>query len=435
MFCVNAAAIGQVTVVGKIVYDLTGSKLDLGLLGLAQFAPALVLVLLTGSVADRIDRRHVVAIGACLCATFTLAIGWYVGTRPTSWAPVLALVLGFGAGQAFIAPAVRSLPADMVGPDDLPRLTARVAVGGQAGIVTGPVVGGFLYVAGIRLPFFAFGALLVVGGAAALLIRPRAGAQADTPVALAAVVAEAARDAGIEAGTGAGPTTPGSGLHTAMEGLRFVRSDPVVLGAISLDLFAVLFGGAVALLPAIAKDRLGVGAVGLGWLQAANGIGAGAMTVVLAARPVGRRIGHTLLTVVAVFGVLTIVLGATRSYAVAFAAILLLSAADSVSVFIRSTLVPLATPDEMRGRVLAVENVFIGASNELGGFESGVAGQLVGTAPAVVLGGCVTVVVAAAWWVVFPALRRVDRFPTPGDLSSAGDLPTPGDLPSAGCQP
>jgi predicted MFS family arabinose efflux permease len=184
-----------------------------------------------------------------------------------------------------------------------------------------------------------------------------------------------------------------------------------VFGAISLDLFAVLFGGAVALLPAIAKDRLGVGAVGLGWLQASAGLGAGLMTLALAVRPVGRRLGPVLLGAVALFGAWTIVLGVTRSYTVAFVAIFVLSGADAVSVYIRATLVPLATPEDTRGRVLAVENVFIGASNELGGFESGVAGQLLGTAGSVLLGGIVTVFVAGVWWLLFPALREVDGFP------------------------
>jgi predicted MFS family arabinose efflux permease len=173
----------------------------------------------------------------------------------------------------------------------------------------------------------------------------------------------------------------------------------------------VLFGGVVALLPAIAEDRLGVGAVGLGWLRAAGGIGAGAMTLALVARPVTRRVGRTLLAVVATFGLFTILLGLTRSYAVAFVAMAGLSAADAVSVFIRATLVPLVTPPEVRCRVLAVENVFIGASNELGAFESGVAGQLLGIVPAVVLGGAATLAVAAGWWRWFPDLRDVDRFP------------------------
>ena len=200
-------------------------------------------------------------------------------------------------------------------------------------------------------------------------------------------------------------------VHEAVEGLRFVRSRPILFGAISLDLFAVLFGGAIALLPAIAEDRLGVGAVGLGWLRAAVGIGAGLVTIFLAWKPVSHRVGRTLLVSVALFGVGTIVLGLTTSFVIAFVALLALSGADAVSVFIRSTLVPLATPADKRGRVLAVEAVFIGASNELGAFESGVAGQLLGPGVAVVLGGVATLAVAALWWGLFPGLRSVDGFP------------------------
>ena len=185
----------------------------------------------------------------------------------------------------------------------------------------------------------------------------------------------------------------------------------MLLGAISLDLFAVLFGGAVALLPALAANRYGVGAVGLGWLRAATGIGAAVVTVWLSARPIRRHVGRKLYLVVALFGLFTIVLGLTRSFAVAFVALLLLSAADSVSVFIRSTLVPLVTPSPARGRVMAVEGVFLGASNELGAFESGVAGQLLGTSGAVVFGGFATLGVVGAWTVMFPALGRMDRFP------------------------
>jgi predicted MFS family arabinose efflux permease len=205
------------------------------------------------------------------------------------------------------------------------------------------------------------------------------------------------------------PTT--SRWHEASEGFRVIRRNPILLGAISLDLFAVLFGGAVALLPAIASKQLGVNAVGLGWLRAAGGIGAAAVTFWLSARPLKRRIGPTLFVVVALFGIFTIVLGATHNFTVAFIAMLLLSAADSISVFIRSTLVPLVTPSAARGRVMAVEGVFLGASNELGAFESGVAGQLLGTGPAVVIGGIATLGVAAVWAIFFPALSRLDRFP------------------------
>jgi predicted MFS family arabinose efflux permease len=199
-----------------------------------------------------------------------------------------------------------------------------------------------------------------------------------------------------------------------------VRGQPILFGAISLDLFAVLFGGAVALLPAIAEDRLGVGAVGLGWLRAATGIGAALMTLFLAWRPIQRRIGVVLLIAVGTFGVFTVVLGVTTSFAVAFVALALLSAADAISVFIRATLVPLITPDEVRGRVLALEMVLIGASNELGAFESGVTGQVLGPAPAVVLGGVASVGVAFGWWFGFPALRKLDRFPRLGGSEPTG---------------
>ena len=212
-----------------------------------------------------------------------------------------------------------------------------------------------------------------------------------------------------------------------------MRSQPILLGAISLDLFAVLFGGAVALLPAVAEDRLGVGAVGLGWLRAAIGIGAGIVTISLTVRPVSRRVGRTLLVAVALFGAGTIALGVTTSFAVAFVALLALSGADSVSVFIRSTLVPLVTPPHMRGRVLAVEAVFIGASNELGAFESGVVGQLLGPAVAIVLGGAATLAVAGLWWGFFPALREVDGFPAVADHTIPRGSGAPrADAPDAG---
>jgi len=420
--CTAAAAIAQATVLGKLVFDITGSELDLGLLGLAEFAPALLLVLVSGAVADRYERRHIVAVAATLQAVMALGLAWYAGTDPTSIVPIIVLVIGFGIALAFSSPANRSLPADLVDADRLPWLIARSSIAFQIGIITGPVLGGFLYVVDIRLPFVAVAGLLVLMALSMLVVRidrrpERVPGAASVRVESAAeVAAEAAAEAAEEPVARYGPAAPPQeGLHGALEGLRFVRSEPIVLGAISLDLFAVLFGGAIALLPAIAEDRLGVGAVGLGWLWAAGGIGAGAMTLALAAKPIRRRVGATLLGTVALFGVFTIVLGVTRSFAVAFVAIFALSAADSVSVFIRATLVPLITPAEKRGRVLAVENVFIGASNELGAFESGVTGQLLGTAGSVVLGGIATLVIAVSWRFLFPSLRRVDRFPTPDD--------------------
>ena len=423
------AALAQGTVLGKQVYDLTGRELDLGLLGLAEFAPAALLVLVTGSVADRLDRRRVAAVGLTGEALTALGLAWYAGTDPTAVGPIFALAFAFGTARAFAAPAVRSLPADTVAPERLPWLVARFSGAWQVALIIGPVLGGFLYTVDIRLPYLVAAGLLVVAVVAILLVTgpdrsPRRGRL--TPEARMAATLE---EAAVEPVVGHSPSTtatsvpgadgaeaaaaPEPSFRDAVAGLRFIRREPVLLGAISLDLFAVLFGGAVALLPAIATERLGVDAVGLGWLRAAGGIGAGLVTVFLAVRPVRRRVGHVLLTAVAAFGVATIVLGLTRSFFVAFAAVAVLSGADSISVFIRATLVPLVTPADKRGRVMSVENVFIGASNELGAFESGVAGQLLGPAGAVVLGGMATLGIAAGWWFAFPDLRRVDEFPTP----------------------
>ncbi len=402
VFASATAALAQATVLGKQVYDLTGREIDLGLLGLAEFAPAALLVLVTGSVADRFDRRRVAALATGGEAAVALALAWYASTDPTAVGPIFAMAFAFGVARAFAAPAARSLPADTVSAIRLPWLIARFSGSWQAALIVGPVLGGFLYAADVRLPYLATAVLLTVSGGAVLLI-PRSGVRTRTPLPAS--------------------ENPKAGLREAVEGLRFIRHRPVLLGAISLDLFAVLFGGAVALLPAIATDRLGVDAVGLGWLRAAGGLGAGTVTAVLAFRPLRRRVGRTLFTAVAAFGLATIALGLTRNFAVAFVALALLSGADSVSVFIRATLVPLVTPEDKRGRVLAVENVFIGASNELGAFESGVAGQLLGPAGAIVLGGVATLVVAAGWCVFFPDLRDVDAFPTGDHRDEVGAGP------------
>ena len=367
---------------------------------------------------DRFERRRVTSLSCMADAVVALALAWYVHRHAAlSTTPIFLLVLAFGVGQAFLAPALRSLPAAMVSNEGVPLLMARRSVASQAGAIVGPVLGGLLYGAGVWVPLVASAALSAAGGGLVLMIRvpgrmPESGPAAAEPVGNDQV--DHVLEDGIPASKG--------GLHEALEGLRFVRAQSIVLGAISLDLFAVLFGGAVTLLPAIAV-RMHTGALGLGWLRAAAGLGAGAMTVAIALHPVQRRVGRVLLGAVALFGIWTIVLGVTRSYALAFVAMFALSAADAVSVFIRSTLVPLATPPELRGRVLAVENVFIGASNQLGGFESGVAGQLLGTTASVVLGGLATLVVALSWGVLFAPLRRVNGFPVPPGRRRPG---TPG---------
>ncbi len=442
MFSVAAAMLSLATVLGKQVFDLTGSELDLGLLGLAEFAPSAILVLVTGTLADRLDRRRMASTAFAVQAAVVCVLAWYSTTEPTSVVPIFLLVLAFGTARAFGWPPLRALPPDLVPADRLPWLTVRYAASVQIAMIVGPVVGGFLYAIEPVVAFLASAAFLLVGAAALRMVQlyehPGAALSGDrvegvrdvpeppVPVATpATILADATFEAAVES-TELGPAPlEEAGLsrwQEALEGLRFIRTQPMLLGAISLDLFAVLFGGAVALLPAIAEERLGVGAVGLGWLRAATGIGAGAMTIFLAVRPLRRHIGRVLFASVAVFGVGTIALGVTTSFVIAFAALVVLSAADSISVFIRATLVPLVTPAEKRGRVLAVETVFIGASNELGAFESGVAGQVLGPGGAVVLGGAATLVIAVGWSRFFPSLAAVDRFP---GLEERGDSDAP----------
>ena len=386
---VNAGVLLQATVLGKQVYDITGRELDIGLLGLAEFLPAALLVLVTGTVADRFNRKVVGAIAIFCELLCSLALGVYALSEPTAVWPLFVIAVLFGAARAFAAPSIRSMPPMVAPAGALPRTIALYSATWTSAAIIGPAAGGFLYAAGPEVAYFV--ATVLTGGGLMALLAIRLPRSVPEPSESSA---KAER-----------PT-----LHSALEGLRFIRRTPILLAAISLDLFAVLFGGAVALLPAIAEDRLNVGDVAYGWLRAAPGIGAAAMAVFLASRPVTRLVGRKLLFVVGLFGVMTILLGVTTDYVVAFVALVVLSGADMISVFIRGTLVPLVTPDDKRGRVTAVENVFIGASNELGAFESGVAAQAFGTQAAVVGGGVATVVIVGLWWVFFPSLRDVDRF-------------------------
>ena len=381
----TTATMMQEAALGEQIFHITNSTLALGLLGLFEFLPALVLLPLTGSAADRFDRRRVAAIAMAAEVVTSLLYFGYALTRPTSAVPIFAIALLFGTARAFAAPSFRALPP-LIAPDlGLPRLIALYSGTWQVGLIVGPALSGFLYAIDPTVPY----------------------ATAAASFGVAALIATTLTVRRPQSRT---PSSERPSFGHAMEGLRFIRRRQVLLGAITLDMFAVLFGGAVALLPAIAEDRLGVSSIGYGWLRAAPGIGAVIVTAILAARPVRRRVGTTLLIAVAVFGVATVVLGLTHSYAVAFVALLILAGADAVSVFIRATIVPLATPDEMRGRVMAVENVFIGASNELGAFESGVAGAVLGVGPAVWLGGVLTVGIVGAMSAIFPELRGIDRF-------------------------
>ena len=388
IFLTAAMTVGQITVLGKQVFDMTGKPLDLGLLGLAEFVPTLLLAPLSGVLSDRFDRRVMYACGLVGEAAASAGLFFYVASEPTSVVPIFALVFVFGSARSVLSAASRVMAVDNAPAGAVERMVAVCMCGWQAGFAAGPVIFTFVFVFDVAAPYL-LATAMSLAAAALLAVVPASGA---------------ARSAAV---TGSGVRAV---IVHALQGIRFIRSNRVVLSLISLDLFAVLFGGAVALLPAIAEERLGVGAVGLGLLRAAVGIGALLTMAALAVRPLTRRVGPTLMAAVGVFGLGTILLGLTRSFVVAFIALLALSGADSVSVFVRSTLVPLATPENMRGRVMAVEYTFVGASNELGAFESGVAGALLGIAGSVVFGGVGTLAVVAAWWMLFPELRRIDRF-------------------------
>ncbi|MCU1500914.1 MAG: transporter [Ilumatobacteraceae bacterium] len=375
----------QAAAVGKEAFDISGREADLGWIGLAEFLPAALLVLVTGTVADRFNRKVVglIAVGVEMASSVALLL--YSRTNPTHVWPIFLISFGYGIGRAFQAPALRAMPP-MVAPDGaLPKVIALFSATWTGAVIVGPAMSGFLYAVDPWVAYAGSGLLIFAGWVSLWFVT--FVRQPESP------------------GPDQRPT-----VRSALEGLRFIRRTPVLMATMSLDLFAVLFGGAVALLPAIADERLGASDIAYGWLRAAPGIGAAAMAICIAIRPVRRRIGRTLLTVVGIFGVGTLVLGFTRSYLIAFLALMVLSAADMVSVFIRSSLVPLVTPDEKRGRVLAVENVFIGASNELGAFESGLAAQAFGVPATVIGGGVGTLVVVGVWAVAFPSLRNIDRF-------------------------
>ncbi len=375
----------QAAAVGKEAFDISGRTADLGWIGLAEFVPAALLVLVTGTVADRFNRRIVAICAVSIELLSSLSLLFYSRSNPTHVWPMFVISFFYGIGRAFQAPALRAMPP-MVAPDGgLPKVIALFSATWTGAIILGPAVSGFLYAVAPWVAYLGSSALILAGWGSLWFVRFVRGPQVPGPDQR--------------------PT-----LHSAFEGLRFIKRTPILLAAISLDLFAVLFGGAVALLPAIADERLHVGDVAYGWLRAAPGIGAAAMALVLAARPIRRHVGRTLLIVVGIFGVGTLVLGITQTYLVAFGALVVLSAADMISVFIRGSLVPLVTPDEKRGRVLAVENVFIGASNELGAFESGIAAQALGVPTTVIGGGVGTLIVVGVWVVAFPALRNIDRF-------------------------
>jgi MFS family permease len=364
--------------VGWQMYDLTHSAWNLGLVGLFQFVPALALALVTGHVADRHDRRHIVALALLLQLLAALALLLSTHERWISRELILGVSLLLGVARSFQMTAQQALTPLLVPAAILARAMAFSSSGMQAAIIGGPALGGFLYGAGAGVVYAACAGLFV----------------------LAAVLVWSARYDHKPA-----PRAPVT-MDTLLAGVRFIRAKPVVLGAISLDLFAVLLGGAVALLPIYARDILHVGPEGLGLLRGAPAMGALLMSLVLARWTITRRAGAILFACVAIFGATTIVFGLSTWFWLSMAALFVNGAADMVSVVVRQTLVQLDTPDEMRGRVSAVNSIFIGASNQLGEFESGATAALFGPVGAVVAGGVGTLLVVGLWMRWFPQLRQ-----------------------------
>jgi len=382
-FVATLAVQMQGVAVGWQVYAITNSPLDLGLIGLAQFLPFIVLVLPAGQIADRLDRRLILAtcyVVELLCAV--LLFGFTMAGLTTAWPVFLVLVL-FGSARAFAMPTSQAITPNLVPRELFGNAVALNSSTFHVATIAGPSLGGLLYVAGPATVYAVVAVLLVVSVGLMLSVK----------------LARTVRS--VEPAT----------WHTVLEGLRFVRSRPVVLGAISLDLFAVLFGGATAMLPVFAKDVLATGPVGLGLLRTAPAAGAALTAVALAYHPIARSVGRWMFAGVALFGVATIVFALSDSFALSLVALATLGVGDMVSVYIRHMLIQLETPDAIRGRVSAVNAVFIGASNELGEFESGVTAVWFGLVRSVVLGGAATIAVTALWMRFFPMLREMDRFP------------------------
>ena len=367
--------------IGWQVYSVRSNPLDLGLVGLAMFVPLPLLALPAGHLADRYPRRTLLALSIALDVAMALGLLFVARSGADSTWPFFALAFGTGVATAIGAPAARALTPSLVPREVLVHALAQRSVAFQVSVIGGPALGGLLFALHPELVYGSAAALSVVALAATLLMR-----------------------SGRDPAGGISPS-----LASLLGGVRLVRRTPVLLGAISLDLFAVLFGGAVALLPVFAKDILEVGPAGLGLLRAAPAAGALCTAIVLTRRPVRNRAGRTLLTVVGLYGVTIVVFGLSHTMWLSLLALAVGGGVDMVSVVLRQTILPLVTPDELRGRVNAVEMVFISASNELGAFESGVAAALVGAVPAVVIGGALTIVIAVSWSRFFPALARVDR--------------------------
>jgi MFS family permease len=372
----------QAVAISWQVYALTDSPLALGLVGLAQFTPALLLALMTGYVADRYDRPRIIRtcqVVECL-AVLALAVG--AAFSGLALAAIFLVVVTLGAARAFEQPTQQAMLPGLVPPLLIPRAVAASASANQTAVIVGPALGGLLYAFGPTAPFAASTAMFLLACLLMSQVRPLERTASREPAS----------------------------MRSLLGGLNFIWSRKAVLGAISLDLFAVLLGGVTALLPIYARDILGVGPEGMGILRSGPAIGALVMSVVLARLLPQRGLGKVMFAGVAVYGIATIVFALSSSFALSLAALIALGAGDVVSVVIRMSLVQLETPDEMRGRVSAVNFVFIGSSNQLGDFRAGVTAEWLGAVGAALFGGIGTLMVVLLWMRLFPMLRRFDRF-------------------------
>jgi MFS family permease len=379
----------QSVAVGWQMYEITKRDLDIGFVGLAQFLPGVLLFLVSGHVADRFNRRTVLLstyVGFALCSCLLLE---YSMRGARSVASIYAIMALTGVVRSFSAPSSRAILPQLVREEHFPNAVAWNGSIFQAATIMGPALGGFIYALS-HGPSAVYGTAVVAAGVAILLmmrVKLATAPRAREPVS----------------------------VKTVLAGLEYIWRKKLILGSISLDLFAVLLGGAVALLPHYASEILKTGPWGLGLLRSAPAIGAAAMALLLAYRPLRRRAGATMLWCVAGFGLFTILFGLSRSIVLSMVALLFVGATDMVSVVVRGTLVQIATPDEMRGRVTAVDMIFIGASNEFGQFESGLTSNWFGLVPAVVLGGIGSLIVTALWAWRFPELRNADKLTLTGD--------------------
>ena len=368
--------------VGWTVYGIHHRPFDLGLVGLVMFVPSLLFVFVAGHAVDRYDRKRIVvwgAIGVSVCA-FVLAAVAFAGAR--SLTLMLGILFALGTVRAFGSPAERTVLVNIVDTRDYMRVQARYASAREIAVIAAPALGGALVAVSDVAAFVASGILTLLAVAGFSILRLRKTVR-----------------------------PPGTAITaiSALDGVRFIRSKPIVLGAISLDLFAVMFGGAAALLPIYADQILHVGALGFGMLRSSSGLGASVMAIALSRWTPNRRVGKTMLTAVAGYGVAIVVFALSRTLWLSIVALAATGALDMISVVIRRGLVALNTPDEMRGRVSSVESLFVGASSQLGSFESGVAAQLLGPVLGVAAGGAATLGIVAIWAWAFPALRKSNR--------------------------